>query len=153
MCTFWQSIRPTAPVRSVVSYSIKIHSFCCMCYDISFHSPFPNELNPRGRNPVRGTALCIKPGALTTTAPLTVWAARPRDARPPRGCKHRVVSFRTTLSSTYNTSYVYTTIHILIFWTKYKYTYKAQTRNKGTIGRDKRQALTITTQHNLPCLL
>ena len=45
MRTLWCSIRPTAPGPSVVSYSIKIHSFCCLCYDGSVHSPFQSEFS------------------------------------------------------------------------------------------------------------
>jgi hypothetical protein len=33
------------PVPSVVSYSIKIHSFCYLCYDSSVHSPFKSEFS------------------------------------------------------------------------------------------------------------
>jgi hypothetical protein len=34
----------TAHVPSVVSYSIRIHSFCCVCYGRSVHIPFQNDL-------------------------------------------------------------------------------------------------------------
>jgi hypothetical protein len=62
-------------------------------------------MNPQGRNPKRGTALGYKPGARTIITSLTVWAARPRDAKPPGNVRTGVVTI-TTLSSTYNTNYI-----------------------------------------------
>jgi len=45
VCSLWHSIRPTTPVPAVVSYSVRIHSLCCLCCDSSVHSPLQNEFS------------------------------------------------------------------------------------------------------------
>ena len=45
MSTFWHSIRrPTVLVPSVMSYCIRIHSLCCLCYNRSVYISFESDL-------------------------------------------------------------------------------------------------------------